>query len=69
MSEGFGVISLNIKSRLSQSLSREGISHQDMNLLFIKKVNPIKSTTDAQVKHLTYDEHEMENQLESIKIC
>ena len=35
----------------------------------MKKVNPIKITDDAQVKHLTYDEHEMENQLESIKIC
>ena len=34
--------------------------------MIIKKVNP---TNDAQMKHLTHDEHEMENQLASIKIC
>ena len=58
-----------IKSRLSQSRSRAGISHQYINLMIIKKVNPGKITNDAQVKHLTSDEHQMENQLESIKIC
>ena len=68
MSEGFRVISVNPEFPRVEA-EKEGISQQELKLLIIKKVNPIKITNEAQVIHLTYDEHEMENQLESIKIC
>ena len=68
MSEGFRVISVNPEFPRVEA-EKEGISHQDLKLIIIKKVNPIKITNDAKVKDLTCDEHEMENQLKFIKIC
>lgn len=61
MSEGFTVISVNpYFPRVKQRGHLSTISTK-LYIIIIKKVNPIKIANDAQMKHLTYDEHEMES--------